>query len=204
MDPQTLVIVLRMLERIVGVFIGGLLIYFAYRLFLNLPGKAGIGAGSGEFSIAGGNKIKLSKVGPGVFFALFGTGLIAFSLTRSVSFTTSTSPAPPTAAGAATATGHVASNTFIGATLVPETDEDRIGGRIAAQRNIAALNQAVERASAADRVELERAVAKAKLALMEPLWAEDWGDPADFREWIQKGGAPPATVQAAAEVYQQR
>ena len=54
MDPQSLVIVLRMAERILGVLLGGLLIYFAYRLFLNLPSKRGRESGSGDFSFAGG------------------------------------------------------------------------------------------------------------------------------------------------------
>src|ERR1700704_3851818 len=89
MDPQSLVIVLRMVERILGVLLGGLLIYFGYRLFLSLPGKRGRDGGTGDFSFAGGNKIKLSKVGPGVFFALFGAGLIVFSITRSVSLSVS-------------------------------------------------------------------------------------------------------------------
>lgn len=39
MDPQSLVIILRMLERILGVLIGGVLIYFGYRLFLDLRGR---------------------------------------------------------------------------------------------------------------------------------------------------------------------
>ncbi len=65
MDPQSLVIILRLAERIAGVLIGGLLIYFGYRLFLSLPGKRGPDSGTGEFSLAGGNKIKLAKVGPG-------------------------------------------------------------------------------------------------------------------------------------------
>jgi hypothetical protein len=50
MDPQSLVIVFRMIERILGVLIGGLLIYFGYRLFLNLPGKRGRDA-SGDYPL---------------------------------------------------------------------------------------------------------------------------------------------------------
>jgi hypothetical protein len=40
MDPQSLVITFRMIERILGVLIGGLLIYFGYRLFLSLLTRA--------------------------------------------------------------------------------------------------------------------------------------------------------------------
>jgi hypothetical protein len=202
MDPQSLVIVLRMVERILGVAIGGLLIYFGYRLFLDLRGKRGREAGSGDFTLAGGNKLKLSKVGPGVFFALFGAGLIVYSLTRSVSLTT-TGPVAPTA-GKESAVGTVATVKFMGATSVPETDQERVRRRTETQSHIVALNKSVERASGPERAELERAVMQAKVALMEPLWAEDWGDLADFREWLEKRGAPPAGTQAAVEVFQRK
>lgn len=202
MDPQSLVIVLRMAERILGVLLGGLLIYFAYRLFLNLPSKRGRESGSGDFSFAGGNKIKLSKVGPGVFFALFGAGLIVFSLTRSVSLTVS----PPTAK---TKTGKpevMAASTFkfIGAVSVPENAEDRARMRIETKRDIAALNRALDHAAATEQPDIEHAVTTAKLALMEPLWAEDWGDLADFRAWLEKRGPPPSTIQPAVDFFQQK
>jgi hypothetical protein len=200
MDPQSLVIVFRMLERILGVGLGGLLIYFGYRLFLDVRGKR---EGSGDFSIAGGNKIKISKVGPGVFFAIFGAGLVAFSLVRPVSFTSSQSSLPEKGAAPAVATMQ-----FMGATAVPEPDEERTRRREEMKPHISALNRAVTSlapaSSAKDRADFERAVARAKLAFMEPLWAEDWGDLADFREWIEKRGPVPPGVTTAVEFYQQR
>ena len=204
MDPQSLVIVLRMVERILGVVIGGLLIYFGYRLFLDVRGKSAREGGTGDFTLAGGNKLKLSKVGPGVFFALFGAGLIVFSLTRSVSLTTSgpaTAGNPPAAKGAAAA---VATVKFMGATSVPETDDERLRRRAEVQSHIVALNKSVDRAGATERGELERAVTQGKVALMEPLWAEDWGDLADFREWLEKRGTPSVGTQAAVDVFQRK
>jgi len=191
-----------MFERILGVLIGGLLIYFGYRLFLSLPGKRGRDGGTGDFSFAGGNKIKLSKVGPGVFFAIFGAGLIVFSLTRSVSLTAS----EPTANAPAAKPRVVATSTFkfVGAVSVPETDEDRARLRAETQQDIVALNRALDSAKAAERPELERAATKAKLALMEPLWAGDWGDIADFREWLDRGGSPPDGVQGAVDFFQRK
>ena len=206
MDPQSLVIVLRMVERILGVVIGGLLIYLGYRLFLDVKGKRGREGGTGDFTLAGGNKLKLSKVGPGVFFALFGTGLIVFSLTRSVSLTTSGPAAAEAASTAAkgSAASSVATVKFMGATSVPETDEERVRRRTEMQAHIIALNRSVERAGASERAELERAVTQAKVALMEPLWGEDWGDLADFREWLEKRGTPPPGTQAAVEAFQRK
>ncbi len=192
-----------MAERIAGVLIGGLLIYLGYRLFLSLPGKRGPNSGTGEFALAGGNKIKLAKVGPGVFFALFGAGLIVFSLVKPVSLTVSPRAAKTTAApkpGVVAATEFK----FVGAVSVPETDEDRARMRAETQQDIAALNRALDRPDAAGRPELERAVSRAKFALMEPLWAEDWGDIADFRDWLDKGGSPPARAQPAVDYFQRK
>jgi hypothetical protein len=198
-----MVIIFRMVERILGVLIGGVLIYFGYRLFLTLAGNRGRDRGAGEFSFAGGNKIKLSKVGPGVFFALFGAALIVFSLVKPVSLTVSPRAAKTTSAPKP---GVVAASEFkfVGAVSVPETDEDRRRMRAETQQDIAALNRALDGAGPAGRLELQRAVSRAKFALMEPLWAEDWGDIADFRDWLEKRGSPPAGVQVAVDYFQRK
>ena len=202
MDPQSLVIVFRMLERILGVALGGLLIYFAYRLFLDVRGKR-TGTGSGDFSFAGGNKIKLTKVGPGIFFALFGTGILVFSLFRPVRIETSGPANPAQSSASAPATVK-----FLGSASVPDTDEERARRRQETAAYIAALNKAVAQipaaATAQERKTLEAAVAAAKLALMEPLWADDWGDLADFRDWLEKGGAPPGETQPGVDYFQQK
>jgi hypothetical protein len=202
MDPQSLVIVFRMVERILGVALGGLLVYFGYRLFLDVRGKRG-GTGSGDFSFAGGNKVRLSKVGPGVFFAVFGAGILVFSLFRPVQIETSGQNNP----GQSSATAPV-SVKFLGAASVPNTDEERARRRQETAIRIAALNKAVAqipaRATAQERKTLEEAVVAAKLALMEPLWDDDWGDLADFRDWLEKGGAVPAGTQPAVDYFQQK
>jgi hypothetical protein len=198
-----MVIIFRMVERILGVLIGAVLIYFGYRLFLGLATKRGSDRGGGEFSFAGGNKIKLSKVGPGVFFALFGAGLIIFSLLKPVSLTISprggkatSSPKP----------GTIASSEFkfVGAVSVPESDNDRARMRTETEQDIIALNRSLENADSASRAELERAVSRGKFALMEPLWSEDWGDIADFRDWLDKRGSPPAALQPAVDYFQKK
>lgn len=197
-----MVIVLRMVERILGVLIGGVLIYFGYRLFLSLAGKRERDHGAGEFSLAG-NKIKLSRVGPGVFFALFGAGLIVFSLVKPVSLTVSpraakthSDPKP----------GVIAASEFkfVGAVSVPETDEDRTRMRGETQEDIIFLNRALDQANVSERPQLERALVKSKIALMEPLWAEDWGELKDFRDWLAKGGTPPEKTQIAVDYFQRK
>ncbi|CAN5261066.1 hypothetical protein BH20VER2_BH20VER2_08050 [soil metagenome] len=70
------------------------------------------------------------------------------------------------------------------------------------QQQIVVLNRTVSRATEAERAAVAQAVAHAKLALMERLWSEDWGDVADFREWLEKGGAPPGSIEQTVQVYQ--
>jgi hypothetical protein len=211
MDPQSLTILLGALQRILGILIGGMLIYFGYRLFLSLPGKRGRDGGTGEFSLGGANKVKLSKVGPGVFFAIFGAGLIAYSFAKPMKVNipgaapnTQTSPsaskAPSTANDAVAAAGF----SYVGAVSAPETDEDRERMRNETQQDISILNRALDRANASERPQLERAVVRAKVALMEPLWAEDWGELKDFRDWLAKGGTPPAKAQSAIDYFQRK
>ena len=81
-DPVT---ILRMMERILAVLIGGMAIYLGYRLFFHLPFERGH---KGELELPG-VKIVLSRVGPGVFFAAFGSIVLFFSLTEQVSVTRS-------------------------------------------------------------------------------------------------------------------
>ena len=75
MDWLTAFILIRGAERIIIVLIGGASIWMGWRLFAALGGDASQSAEFGGASLT----IKLQKVGPGVFFALFGSLLIAAS-----------------------------------------------------------------------------------------------------------------------------
>lgn len=83
MDETTILtsIILRMLERIIAVLIGGVSIYLGYRLFLNIPVNTNQ---KGELELPG-IKLTLSKVGPGVFFSAFGSIVVAYSLLTPIS-----------------------------------------------------------------------------------------------------------------------
>ena len=213
MDPQSLTILVGAFQRILSILIGGMLVYFGYRLFLSLPGKGGRDGGSGEFSLGRGSKVKLSKVGPGVFFAIFGAGLIAYSFAKPMRVNipavqsapgATIAPSAQTTPGAATGVLATSGFSYIGAVSAPETDEDRARMRTETQEDIIVLNRALDNANAPERPQLERAVVKAKVALMEPLWAEDWGELKDFRDWLAKGGSPPDKTQPAADYFQRK
>ena len=83
MDPLILTIVTRAIERLLVVLAGGLAIYLGYRLFIAMPNAE---RGSGKVNLPGGVSIFLSRVGPGVFFSLFGAVVIGLSLQFGVSF----------------------------------------------------------------------------------------------------------------------
>jgi hypothetical protein len=92
---------LRAIERILDAIIGGVSIYLGYRLFLSVPrrggrGRAGRGSrapasadggeSSAEFKLPGDASIILTRVGPGIFFALFGAAVVVTSLSKGMSY----------------------------------------------------------------------------------------------------------------------
>ena len=70
---------LRMIDRLLAVGIGGMSIYLGHRLFLALPA---IRDASGEFHLPFDIRVILWRVGPGAFFALFGTAVVALVTLR--------------------------------------------------------------------------------------------------------------------------
>ena len=68
--------ILRGMERIIAVLIGGFSVYLGYRLFMNLPEQKD---SEGRIILPGDISVYLSRVGPGVFFALFGSVVLGIS-----------------------------------------------------------------------------------------------------------------------------
>ena len=82
----------RATERLFSVVIGGFSIFLGYHLFLRLPNLPS--DGEGKFELPGGVSIYISRIGPGIFFALFGTALVGFSLFNPLSIEQGGSAAP--------------------------------------------------------------------------------------------------------------
>jgi hypothetical protein len=171
MDPITL----RFIERIVSVVIGGLAIFLGYRLFLKVPTTQD---SQGKFVLPWNISIVLTRIGPGVFFALYGAIIVAYALHQSVTFTRE--PVPATA----------------GTTVAEKQDFRGVGpsagvdaaALLRARMQIAFLSQAQRSlskdASDAEKLSINTQVTALKLAIMESLWQRDaWGDPAAFRLW---------------------
>ena len=187
----------RGIERIVATLGGVLLVYLGYRLFIKLPERAD---GEGRLALPGNISVYISRVGPGGFFGLFGTGIIIasfyFSMTISLSDGTDANAPPIIHTVVATADPAPSASSGViqylggsGATLVE--NRANVGG------DIYTLNQA----PAALRGEpndlnlddLEQAITRTKLALMWSVWGDpnDWGDYEKFRTWIENNDGQP-------------
>jgi hypothetical protein len=78
---EDLVIIgLRMLERLLVVGFGGMSIYLGYKLFFHLPHQTDQ---KGEIELPG-IKVVLSRVGPGVFFLVFGAFILITNLHQGI------------------------------------------------------------------------------------------------------------------------
>jgi hypothetical protein len=186
MDPITL----RFAERLVAVLFGGMAIYLGYRLFLLVPDRRG---GEGRFTFPWDVSVVLARVGPGVFFALFGALVVGTSLVRGVEWRD----------------GEVAFHGAGASLAVPEA-QARDAARVELLRDIALLNNISGylrgNLPEQDRSLIERAIPRIKLALMKPVWgdpAKGWGDPAEFERWQEgfESDPPPARLKAAVEFY---
>lgn len=213
MDAAGLALVLmRPLERLLAVGIGGISIYLGYRLFLALPEHSD---SQGRIVLPGGVDVRLSRIGPGAFLALFGALVVGFALWRGV--------AVELPAGGATRDGSVEvagtqalpavpppplAVVYSGAGVAPQARRPDDTATLARLRNdLADLNALTPQALAALpeslRTNTELVLPRAKLALLAQAWAPDWGDAAAFEAWVLAGaiGAPPAGLERAAGLF---
>lgn len=190
MDESSLLIypvLMRMIERIMSVVIGGFAIYFGYRLFLSLPEQA---PGSGRFKLPGGTSLYLTRVGPGVFFSLFGTVLVCFALLS-----------PVNVGRNADGEIHVSSMR-----AQASTEPDLAQRRQQVEAVIGDLNRIPQLlrpdVDSKVRADLEPALRAARLALLRGVWSDDWGAWPAFAHWtLDPGSPPPGEAQVAAKIY---
>lgn len=176
---------LRAIERILAVVIGGLAIYFGYRLFLAVPDQQG--EGRAELTLAKDKRLLLTRIGPGTFFALFGTAVVVSSYYFPVALT----DADRAYSGLGTATA-----TAAGPLVVPPAPPPEAA---ATARAIALLNASLDAGGDAARIR------EAKLALMAGGWQRDWGDPLEFPIWLDQAPRPPRPeFERALAVYEAR
>src|SRR2546430_6946528 len=157
MDP----LLLRFIERMTTVLTGAFSIYLGYRLFLSLPEQK---TSDGKFVFPLHTSIVLTKVGPGIFFALFGIAAVVFALSRPMQMENGR---PTSYASAASLT---------------DSDE-RADARALLRKEMAVLNTIPRLLrpdlNDEDRLGVEVGLRRAKLGLMHPVWGrsnEGFGD----------------------------
>jgi hypothetical protein len=195
MDP----LLLRFLERLSVVFIGAWAIYLGFRLFLDVPE---LRDSAGKVVLPWNISVAMTRVGPGVFFALFGVAAVGLSLMRPLEI-------GPGGAKGAENDGRSASIRYAAAPALGDRDE-RANARALLRREMAALNT-LPRQLRADLAEderefIERRLRRVKLALMRPVWGEPdegFGDIAAFEQWVDAGEPepPPQGMAGALALY---
>ena len=194
----------RMGERLLGMIIGGMSVLLGYRLFTKLPEKTD---SSGRLILPGGVSIWLSRVGPGVFFALFGAAIVATAFKQGIELTSRVAVATTDPGGASKLTEETRSRRGV-ASSAPES-ESEIERRVKeARTQIFTLNRDWPNAlrkelHGDDRKVLEVARDYAKRQILHAVWLPRWGSPAEFETWVNGGARipPPAAISEPAGIY---
>ena len=200
MDPITL----RFIERLLAVMIGGLAIYLGYRLFVKIPEQRD---SQGKVSLPWNVTVAVSRVGPGVFFAIFGAAVVAYALHEAVTFTREASihstdqhqgtqirTAREVFGGMNPTAMHANSATL---------PAKRVQARLTIEfiNNLPGLLKGDLTAEQRRRADAE--IASLKLRIMELLWGPDWGTFDAFKTWAEDGAQNPVPkgMEAAAAYY---
>lgn len=187
MDP----LFLRFLERLAVVLFGGMAIYLGYRLFIKVPVHKN---SSGKVVLPWDISVALTRVGPGVFFALFGVVVVGLSLIR---------PLEIGLLGSDVSTRYAS-----GSNLADPTA--RADARALLRKEIAVLNTfpqyLPENLPQPDRDSVGRSIRHVKLMLMKPVWGEPdegFGDFSKFERWVldDEPDPPPAEMAEALALY---
>jgi hypothetical protein len=199
-------VILRAIERILAVLIGGLSVYLGYSLFLHLPEQTD---SAGKIILPGNISIYLSRVGPGVFFALFGVVVVALSLHKAIIYSEPANSVPTTESDT-TLTHQQTMVRYYSGLGESETKGERQAlqrSRMLLRRNLFFLNTlpTVLRADLSNdqQAEINLTLPKIKLALMKPVWDQNWGDYIEFEKWALEGDedSPPQGFENPAEYF---
>ena len=192
MESLDALLLMRMVERLLGLLAGALCVVLGYRLFINLPEKTD---SSGKVVLPGGVSIWLSRVGPGIFFALFGAAIVAYSFASTVKVTNE--QAAPRASTDAPAEALAMRRQEIAAMSARAAKSDTTEQTLIALRiTLADLNATIDRlgrdVAPPERDRLIAGLQNAKVLLLRSAWIPTWGDPTRFQSWINSGAILPA------------
>jgi hypothetical protein len=195
MDP----LLLRFLERLVVVLIGGMAVYFGYRLFLNVPEQKD---SSGKVVLPWDISIVMNRVGPGIFFALFGVVVVGLALIRPLEINA-------TVAEPALDVEVQSSIRYAGGSGMSDPNV-RVDARALLRKEIAVLNTIPNLLRANlpnhERDSIALSIRNVKLALLKPVWGdtdEGFGDFFEFERWVRANEPlpSPAGMEGAMSLY---
>jgi hypothetical protein len=218
MDSELIAVAARHLERLLIVLAGSGSIYLGYRMFLAIPrGAPAAETGEGKLELPGGVSIYITRVGPGVFFALFGAVILGLGLQHGLSLEVReqrpgvvAKDAPSGAAPGTVVTERRMSSAMPTGASAQQQEAERTGalgtvGRLA--RLTATLDGPGGRAiPERQRIDFGSALLDARLRLLAAVWDEQaWGPYVDFARWVQEGesGTPPARTARAVQAFRE-
>lgn len=180
------ILLLRGIERLAIVLIGGMAIYLGYRLFLAVKAEA---EGEARINLPHDVTVMVSRVGPGVFFALFGSIVVVASLYFSIRY----SDADRAYSGMAPVTFSAAGEAGPAPAAAAPSGEALELARLRLRQEIEFLNRLPglldDGLNEGQRETAARHMREIKLRLMASVWADDWSDPDSFRLWAEGGAA---------------
>ena len=171
-------IMLRAAERILAIIIGGLAIWCGFRLFLAIPDQPA--DAQAELTLSKNQRLLISRIGPGTFFALFGTAVVLASLYSPINLQT---PAGDHYSG-------LGQRPEVQATLPVDPQPTPALNAVAMRLTLAFLSdmetKLASTSTEADRNWRARRFQAAKLVIIERGWEPGWGDIAEFELWLNE------------------
>jgi len=197
-------VITRSAERIIGVLLGGLAIFLGYKLFINVPQSTD---SSAEVDITAKVKVILTRIGPGVFFALFGAGIVlssyCYPITTSLHEDLGKIVNQDSTEKGTTYLGQSTMN-YNGMAQNVDIESRNYNDRMSEVRlSIATLNSIPDYTPTARKVSVRPALTQAKLAMLFTIWQpKSWGQFHEFMEWINDGEVMPASNSLFKEPYE--
>jgi hypothetical protein len=169
--------------RLLLILAGALLCCLGFRLFQQVPTSTG----AAEFSLSEHLKLNFSKVGPGVFFALFGAAILIQALANPVKLERE---AGAGGAGQTTERVAIAGQRAAASTGAAGPTAEELGRLLRFMNGVTGLLR--DNLSMEQRVTFENEQREVKLVLLAAGWDKRWGDFPGFAAWArgQSSGAP--------------
>ena len=182
------------IEHILIIIAGMVAIYLGYRLFLALPKRK---EGESKIELPGGVSIFVSRIGPGIFFALFGAGMIAYSISSVTTVTTTQKSESNPAAKSSTVVANQSTKSITGCGPGGNNVNNLAGAQMIDLSNIALIDREIVMGGLNDltaeikslddvtkRLDGLVALREAKLSIMRESWKSEWGNYERFHLWV--------------------